>query len=160
MFDAFDGVPVNLSPDLVFRLGNGLALLGWLLLAASPAAARWSPWARLVAGRVLPLVFAVLYIALLAGHWPAGGGFGSIAEVQALFAAPGALVAGWLHYLAFDLFVGAWIAERGGALGLPHWQLLPVLLLTFMFGPAGLLTFFVLRALRRPASLSFANGAR
>ena len=45
-------------------------------------------------------------------------------------------------------------------IGLPHWQLLPVLLLTFMFGPAGLLTFFVLRALRRPASLSFANGAR
>jgi hypothetical protein len=90
---------------------------------------------------------------------PVDGGFGSVAEVQALFAQPGALVAGWLHYLAFDLFVGAWIAERGAALGLPHWQLVPILLLTFMFGPAGLLAFVLLRALRRPASLTLASGA-
>jgi Domain of unknown function (DUF4281) len=151
---------VNLSPDLVFRLGNGLALLGWVLLAASPAGARWAPWARRLAGRVLPLLFAVVYVALLVQHWPAEGGFGSVAQVQALFAVPGALVAGWLHYLAFDLFVGAWIAERGAALGLPHWQLVPLLLLTFMFGPAGLLAFFALRAVRRPASLSFTSGAR
>lgn len=151
---------LNLSPDLVFRLGNGLALLGWILLLVSPASARWAPWARRVAGRVLPLLFAVVYVVLLQQHWPADGGFGSIAQVQALFAVPGALVAGWLHYLAFDLFVGAWIAERGGALGLPHWQLVPLLLLTFMFGPAGLLAFFVLRAVRRPASLSFTSGAR
>jgi hypothetical protein len=66
------------------------------------------------------------------------------------------LAAGWLHYLAFDLFVGAWIAERAGALGIPHLLVLPLLLLTFLFGPAGLLAFALLRALwqrRHPAPL-------
>lgn len=148
-----------LAPDLVFRLGNGLALLGWIALLASPPGVRWALLARRVAGRALPLVFAVLYVAMLLVHRPAEGGFGSVAEVQALFAQPGPLVAGWLHYLAFDLFVGAWIAERGAALGLPHWQLVPILVLTFLFGPAGWLAFIGLRALRRPASLNLAPGA-
>jgi Domain of unknown function (DUF4281) len=99
-----------LEPDRVFSIASGLALLGWIALAASPASARWAPLARRLAGRWLPLALAVLYAAMLATHWRGEGGFGSLAEVQALFAVPGALVAGWVHYLAFDLFVGAWIA--------------------------------------------------
>lgn len=150
---------MDASPDLVFRLANGAALLAWIALAASPASARWSPWVRRITGRVLPLAFAAVYVAMLLPHWPAAGGFGSIAEVQALFAVPGALAAGWIHYLAFDLFVGTWIAERSAALGLPHWQVVPLLVLTFLFGPAGLLGFVLLRALRRPASLRLAPGA-
>jgi hypothetical protein len=148
-----------LAPDAVFRAGNALALLGWIALAASPPSARWAPRARRIAGRALPLGFAVLYVAMLMVHRPVQGGFGSVAEVQALFAQPGPLVAGWLHYLAFDLFVGAWIAERAAALALPHVLVLPVLLLTFGFGPAGFLAFVLLRALRRPASLALDPGA-
>ncbi len=90
---------------------------------------------------------------MLLAYWPGQGGFGTLAEVRILFDIPGMLAAGWIHYLAFDLFVGSWIAARGAALRLPHWQLLPVLLLTFLFGPAGLLAFMLLRAVRRPASL-------
>lgn len=147
-----------LAPDTVFRAGNALALLGWIGLAVSPPSARWAPRVRRLAGRVLPLVFAVLYVAMLLVHRPAEGGFGSVAEVQALFAQPGPLVAGWLHYLAFDLFVGAWIAERAAALSLPHALVLPLLLLTFLFGPAGFLAFVLLRAVRRPASLKLDPG--
>jgi hypothetical protein len=113
---------------------------------------------RRISGRLVPLGLSVLYVAMLAAHWRGQGGFGTAAEVRALFDVPGVLVAGWVHYLAFDLFVGAWIAERGAALGLPHWQLLPVLLLTFLFGPAGLLAFVMLRAMRRPASLRWQAG--
>lgn len=147
-----------LAPDTVFRAGNALALLGWIALAVSPPSARWAPRVRRLAGRALPLVFAVLYVAMLLVHRPAEGGFGSVAEVQALFAQPGPLVAGWLHYLAFDLFVGAWIAERAAALALPHALVLPLLLLTFLFGPAGFLAFVLLRAVRRPASLKLDPG--
>ena len=82
---------------------------------------------------------------MLATHWRGQGGFGSIAQVRALFDVPGALVAGWAHYLAFDLFVGSWIAERAAARQMPHALLVPVLLLTFMFGPAGLLAFVLLK---------------
>lgn len=145
------------GPDLVFSLANGLALLSWLALAASPWPARWAPRVRFVAGRVVPLIFAVVYVALFAGTGMGDGGFDSLAAVQRLFAVPELLTAGWLHYLAFDLFVGAWIAERAGALGMPHLAVLPLLVLTFLFGPAGLLAFAVLQVFwrgRRPATVA------
>ena len=76
--------------------------------------------------------------------------------LKAAFAGRGVIVLGWTHYLAFDLFVGAWIADRAGELRLPHLLVLPLLALTFMFGPAGLLAFALVRAFRsrgRPAPL-------
>jgi len=137
------------SPDTVFSIASTLALLGWVALIASPPSAQWSLGARRFAGRVLPLAFALAYVAMFVLHWRGEGGFGSIAEVRALFDIPGVLVAGWLHYLAFDLFVGSWISEQAAALALPHWLLLPLLALTFLFGPAGLLVFFGLRTVWR-----------
>jgi hypothetical protein len=134
------------TPDAVFGAANSLAMLGWIALAASPARVRWAGAARLLAGRVVPLMLAVVYVALFARNGMADGGYGSLAEVRRLFAVPELLAAGWLHYLAFDLFVGSWIAERGAALGLPHLLLLPLLALTFLFGPAGLLAFVALHA--------------
>lgn len=138
-------LPAFTSPEAVFSAASSLAMLGWAALALSPARARWAGAARLFAGRVVPVVLAVAYVVLFARNGMADGGYGSLAEVRRLFAVPELLAAGWLHYLAFDLFVGAWIAERGAALGLPHLVLLPLLLLTFLFGPAGLLAFVVLR---------------
>lgn len=135
-----------LDPASIFSLANLLALASWLALASSPYRARWSARVRWAVGRAVPLVFAAVYVLLFAAHGMAGGGFDSIAAVQRLMAQPGLLTAGWLHYLAFDLFVGAWIAERAGVLGLPHALLLPLLALTFAFGPAGLLAFNALAA--------------
>jgi hypothetical protein len=139
--------------DTIFGAAGALAMSGWLALAVSPARTRWAPLARRYAGRAIPLLLAAMYVALIVRHWGPGG-FGSLAEVRALFDVPGLLLAGWLHYLAFDLFVGAWIAERGAALGMPHTLLLPVWALTFLFGPAGLLAFALLRLWPRfrPAS--------
>jgi hypothetical protein len=134
------------APDAVFGAANGLAMLGWIALAVSPARARWAGAARLFAGRVVPVLLAVGYVVLFARNGMADGGYGSLDEVRRLFAVPELLAAGWLHYLAFDLFVGSWIAERGAALGLPHLALLPLLALTFLFGPAGLLAFVTLQA--------------
>lgn len=134
-----------LHPELVFSLASSLALVAWIVLAISPEGTRWTRPARLFAGRIVPLVLAVFYVLLFAANGMGDGGYDSIAAVQRLFAVPGVLTAGWLHYLAFDLFVGAWIAERAGALGLPHWLVLPLLALTFMFGPAGFLAFALLR---------------
>lgn len=68
-------------------------------------------------------------------------------------------VAGWVHFLAFDLFVGTWIAERSAQLGLSHGGVVPLLLMTFMLGPLGLLAFVLMRALRRPAALKWQPGA-
>lgn len=139
---------VALDPDLAFRIANLLALAGWLALAVSPPSRRWTPRVWQLTGWVLPLLLALGYVALLLGHWGPGG-FGSLAEVRQLFERPGLLAAGWLHYLAFDLFVGTWIARDAASRGLPHLLLLPCLALCLMFGPAGLLAYGVLVTLKR-----------
>jgi hypothetical protein len=147
------------SPDTTFQVANTAALLGWIVLFASPPSARWAGIGRRFAGVVLPTALAILYVVLIPLHWSGDGGFGSLAEVRALFQVPGLLLAGWVHYLAVDLLVGGWIARRGAELGVPHWLLVPVLLLTFLFGPAGWLAFVVLCAVRRVSVLNPSPGA-
>ncbi len=137
-----------LDPDLSFRVGNSLALIGWVALAASPPSRRWTPAVWRATGWFLPLALGLAYVALLLGHWGQGG-YGSLAEVRQLFDRPGLLAAGWLHYLAFDLFVGTWMARESARRGMPHWAVLPCLALTFLFGPAGLLAFAVLAAIHQ-----------
>ncbi len=139
------------APDALFQLANTLALAAWVALAVAVPGRRFTRTVWLVTGRVLPLLFAAAYVALLATSWPAGGGFGSLAAVRVLFDAPAALLAGWLHYLAFDLFVGTWIAQHAARVGMPRLAVLPVLALTFLFGPAGLLVHFALQPLLAPA---------
>lgn len=140
-------MPPDTLPDMLFGIANPMALLGWAALALSPLAPR--P-ALLLAGWIIPLGLSVLYAALVLSFWSgAEGGFGSLADVMRLFDFPAIALAGWVHFLAFDLFVGAWIARTAAKDGIPHWLTLPCLLLTFLFGPAGFLTFMALRAARQ-----------
>lgn len=136
-----------LDPHLAFSLAGMLAMLGWLALLVSLFVAAARPTAWTVARWAIPGLIGIAYIALLADSWgeTPGGGFGSVGEVRALFAHDSALAAGWLHYLAFDLFVGSWIAELGLKARIPALLLIPCLILTFLFGPVGLLLFLILR---------------
>lgn len=133
-----------MTPESAFSLASAFALCSWVLLALFPGRRSVTVvWA----GAVLPALLALLYLALLAarlGH--AQGGFGSLAEVQRLFSDPWLLLAGWVHYLAFDLFIGAWEARDAARRGVPRWALLPCLLLTFLVGPVGLLAWLGTRA--------------
>lgn len=127
--------------ESLFSLGGLIAMIGWLALTVSLFVAPLRRWTWRITGLAIPATLAIAYIVLLAQGWGANpeGGFGSIAEVRALFADDNALAAGWLHYLAFDLFVGTWIARAGIGAGINPLLLLPCLPLTFLFGPAGLL---------------------
>jgi hypothetical protein len=71
----------------------------------------------------------------------AEGGYGSLEDVGKLFANSWLLLAGWVHYLAFDLAIGSVIARRTADQGLPRFILVPILPLTFLFGPIGFLAF-------------------
>lgn len=138
-----------MTPDALFQVANPLVLLGWAALLSSPL---WPRAADRVATLLVPGLLAVAYVALAAAYWSRaeGGGFGSLDEVAAVFAQRHVLLAGWLHYLAFDLLVGAMIVRQGRALALPFWVVLPCLPLTFLFGPAGFLLFLGLRLALRP----------
>lgn len=136
-----------LDPQLAFSLTGPLVMAGWagLLLSLFIKSARAIAWPA--AQYAVPMILAVAYVLLIrAGFEEAkGGGYGSIEEIRALFASDSALVAGWLHYLAFDLFVGTWIVREGVEHKLHPLLILPCLPLTFLFGPAGLLLFLILR---------------
>lgn len=138
--------------DLLFSTANLLALSGWVVLALSPLSPRWSDR---ISGWAIPLILSVGYTALILAFWSrATGGFDTLPNVMALFDQPQIALAGWVHYLAFDLFVGAWIARTARTERIAHLIVLPCLALTFLFGPAGFLTFSALRLARRAGSPS------
>ncbi len=141
-----------MTPDQMFQIASTAVLPGWLALALAPFAPRLTD---LVAAVVVPLLLALAYTGLVLAFWSgAPGGFGSLPDVIALLSHPPTAVAGWIHFLAFDLFVGAWITRTARAEKINHLLILPCLALTFLFGPAGLLTFAALRyALRQRIAL-------
>ncbi len=128
-----------MAPELAFSITNLVALLSWLLLLALPRR-RWV--VNTVAGGIVPVVLAVVYVALLATNWSgSSGGFSTLANVALLFENPWILLAGWVHYLCFDLLIGCWEMRDAHDHGVPHALVIPCLLLTFMFGPAGWLLY-------------------
>jgi Domain of unknown function (DUF4281) len=132
-----------LTPVQIVEWGNSFALLGWVILIFLPR--RWTSllqFPEMVVPLVLGFVYGGIMLSLF-GH--IDGGFGSFSEIKTLFQSDGILAAGWIHYLAFDLFVGTWIAKRADEIGLSRLIQAPILGLTFMFGPAGLAVFFATR---------------
>ena len=142
-----------LDPHTAFSIGGLLAMAGWLSLLVALFVKGTRPVALAAAQLAIPALLAAAYVLLIIQGRSAfaDGGFGSIEEVRALFANDSALAAGWLHYLAFDLFVGAWILRDGIGRGTPALLILPCLPLTFLFGPAGLLLYLALRLIFRGA---------
>ncbi len=137
----------GMTLEQLFSLAGTVVLPVWLLLIFAP---RWR-WTQRLATFAVPLLLGALYIGLLAhAKTPAGAGFRTLAQVAALFSAPEALLAGWVHYLVFDLFTGAWEARDAARLGISRWAVAPCLVLTFLLGPVGLGAYLLLRlALRR-----------
>ena len=131
--------------DNGFAIASQAASVGWLALVLLP---RWS-WLVTAIRYGLIGLLSLAYAALVFAFFfrVEGGGFGGIAEVRALFLSDPVLLAGWIHYLAFDLFVGVWIALRADAIGVSRLLQAPILLATFMFGPIGLLLFYACQAM-------------
>ena len=136
---------MNLSaPADLFALTSTLMAPLWLVLTLSLFIARLEPIAQWVARIGLPLAFGGLYAAALLPHVPfESGGFGSLAELRTLFADDWLLLAGWVHYLVFDYFVGAWIARDTAPV--PRLLVVVCLAACFLAGPLGLLIYLLLR---------------
>jgi Domain of unknown function (DUF4281) len=130
--------------DTLFNIANGAAGLAWICLIFLP---RWKRMDMAIFLALIP-VLCFAYSALVFVHFyrVEGGGFGSIAEVRQLFASDPVLLAGWIHYLAFDLFVGCWIAREADRAAISRIIQAPLLAATFMFGPLGLLLFHIIKA--------------
>jgi hypothetical protein len=141
--------------DSLFSVANLWAMLCWAVLVLAPRTPLTQTLVFYAGAGLLCLTYAVLLGLLLAGAvdpgGAAGGGgasFTTIAGVRALFATDGGVTVGWVHYLAFDLFTGMWIARDADQKQFSRWVQAPVLLLTFMAGPAGLLLWLAIREKR------------
>ena len=133
-----------MTAERLFSILNLIAMAGWLPLILLPK----KRWASTVVPIVVPCILALVYVVLVATSLPGSdGGFSSLAGVSTLFANPWALLAGWTHYLAFDLFIGGWEVRDAQQRNIPHLFMVPVLILTFMLGPAGLLLYLAIRSL-------------
>lgn len=130
----------------LFSLAGIVAMAGWLSLVFSPLMPTWSDR---IAGMLLPALLSLGYIALvIVPPADGGGGFGALADVMELFSHEQAALAGWVHFLAFDLFVGAWVCRKAREDGMAFWLVVPCLPVIFLFGPMGLFAFQSIRAVR------------
>jgi hypothetical protein len=128
--------------ETIFSVAGAMAAVGWLLLILVPKLRS----AQMTAGIVIPLLLSAVYLVLIVQNISgAPGGFGSLADVSLLFSKQEILLAGWIHYLAFDLFIGAWEIRDSQRHQIPHLAMIPSLIMTFMLGPIGLLFYFAVR---------------
>jgi len=135
-----------MSAELLFSIANNFILIPWLLLALLP---RWEWTHKLIFHAWIPILIAVAYVfALVQGFGTTeDGGFNTLQSVMAFFTNPWAVTAGWLHYLAFDLFVGAWEVRDAQRRAVHHLLVVPCLFFTLMLGPVGLALYFIVRAI-------------
>jgi hypothetical protein len=134
--------------SIIFSAANLLALLCWAALIFLPRHRALLTMIFYLGVGILCGAYAVLLILLLSGTVDGGSGgasFTSIEGVRAIFAGDGGVTVGWIHYLAFDLFAGLWIAREADARRVPRLVQAPILLLTFVAGPVGFIIWLALR---------------
>jgi hypothetical protein len=133
-----------MNAEQLFSLLNSLTLVAWVALIVLPRV----HFVSAVLTVAWPAAMSVVYAVLIAWVLPASdGGFSSVAAVRTLFANDWALLAGWTHYLAFDLLIGGWEVRDAQSRGIRHLLVVPALLLTFLVGPAGFLLYLAIRRL-------------
>lgn len=137
-----------MTPTQVFSMVGMISMPMWVLMIFLP---KWKVTRFLIDYKVIPLFLSVIYAiyifqAILIGGWM---DFGSLTSVMALFTEENAVLAGWVHYLAFDLIVGMWMLDQNKKVGIHQLLMAPCLFGTFMFGPVGFLLFIILKTLKQ-----------
>lgn len=131
----------------VFSIANSMAMPMWLLMMILP---KWKVTRFLIDYKIVPILLSVFYLYYIIAHIQTGAGldFGSLSSVMSLFTLENAVMAGWVHYLAFDLLIGMWMLNQNQRLGIHQLLMAPCLLAAFMLGPLGFLLFMLIRTLK------------
>ncbi len=134
--------------EILFKGANFAVLPFWLLLLVAP---RWRGTQLLVHGPAVVLLLTPIYAYMLFGYGPSPQDIDmtTLYGVMSAFTAPHVVVAGWIHYLIFDLFIGAWEARDALRLHIPQLFVIPCLLATLVVGPVGLLLYLIVRFITR-----------
>ena len=141
-----------MTPTDVFSIVGMLAIPMWMLMIVLP---KWKVTQFLIDYKIIPLLLSLVYaIYIIKGLMVAGGmmDFGSLESVMQLFTEENAVLAGWVHYLAFDLLIGMWMLEQNKNIRIHQILMAPCLVGTFMFGPVGFLLFMILKTIKEKKS--------
>ena len=140
-----------MTPTQVFTIVGMLAMPMWVLLIFLP---KWTATQFLIKYKVIPLILSLIYAFYIFQAIQIGGmmDFGSLQSVMQLFTAENAALAGWVHYLAFDLLIGMWMIQQNKNIGIHQVLMAPCLFGTFMFGPLGFLLFKIMKTLKQKQS--------
>lgn len=142
---------MQMTTSAVFSLANLIVMPMWILMIVLPT---WKITRLLIDFKVVPVFLSLIYALYIFLSLQSGGGldFGSLESVMALFTKENAVLAGWVHYLAFDLLVGMWMLDQNRSLGIHPLLMAPCLFATFMLGPIGFLLFLLFRTIKQKQS--------
>ena len=135
-----------MSWPLIFKIANASVIPAWFLLLVFP---NRSITSRLVHSGAWSAALSILYTILLLYSFGGDGGMDSLENLKISFQRDEIMLLGWVHYLAFDLFIGAWISRDANRIGLHHLLVVPVLILTLFAGPVGLLIYLAIKTIKR-----------
>ena len=139
-----------MSWSSLFGPTNAISLVAWALLILGPRGPRTAAIILYFGVGLLCLAYTAMFTVQIESVFR--GDFTGIEGIRALFASDGGVVLGWTHYLAFDLFIGQWIAKDADHKGFSRFAQGPVLLLTLFAGPIGLLIWLLVRERRARAA--------
>ena len=140
-----------MTPTEVFSIASMIAIPMWILMIFL---SKWKVTRFLIDFKVIPLALAFIYAIYIFQAIQIGGmmDFGSLKSVMSLFTEENAVLAGWVHYLAFDLLIGMWMLDQNKKLKINHLVIAPCLFLTFTLGPVGFLLFMIIKTIKQKQS--------
>ena len=137
-----------MTPTAVFSIASMITMPMWILMIFL---SKWKVTRFLIDFKIIPLALTLIYAIYIFQAIQTGGmmDFGSLKSVMALFTEENAVLAGWVHYLAFDLLIGMWMLDQNKELKINQLLMAPCLFLTFMLGPIGFLLFIIIKTVKQ-----------
>ncbi len=135
-----------MRPETIFSIADGGIFICWILLIVAP---RWRGTELAVHSIAIPLILGALYIWLLwrvlVGGGLPGASYSTLPGLARWYSSPVGVEIMWVHYLIFDLFVGAWQSRDAARRGLSHWVLVACLIVTMVAAPLDCLLYLAMR---------------
>lgn len=137
-----------MTPTAVFSIASMITMPMWILMIFL---SKWKVTRFLIDFKIIPLALTFIYAIYIFQAIQTGGmmDFGSLKSLMALFTEENAVLAGWVHYLAFDLLIGMWMLDQNKELKINQLLIAPCLFLTFMLGPIGFLLFIIIKTVKQ-----------
>ena len=136
-----------MNNDTLFNITCGIAGIGWIvLLFISPF---WPKYDRFLVGVIL-VILALVYTMLNVTHFDPDllSDFFSLDGISKIYGTRALLLAGWVHFLVFDLIVAVWMKKNSVRHGIKHGWVIPSLIFTCMLAPLGFLIYIITRWLK------------